>query len=160
MIHPLYTIGYEGAVIEAFVLTLLDAGVDTLIDVRDLPLSRKKGYSNAILKETLGVNGIDYVHLRGLGDPKPGREAARAGNMRLFKSIFGRQARGKCLASSCSPTGFSREGVVLRPAQHPSYQSFGIFPDNGLKRGHDRHAVLARDRFASGIHQHDWSWLP
>lgn len=93
MSHPLYTIGYEGTAIEAFVLTLLEAGVDTLIDVRDLPLSRKKGFSKAILRETLEANGISYVHLRGLGDPKPGRDAARAGKMRLFKSIFGRHMR-------------------------------------------------------------------
>lgn len=90
MKHPLYTIGYESVSIEAFVLTLVDAGVDTLIDVRDLPLSRKKGFSKTVLREVLEANGIGYVHLRGLGDPKPGREAARAGKVRLFKSIFGR----------------------------------------------------------------------
>lgn len=93
MTHSLYTIGYEGSDIEAFVLTLLDAAVDTLIDVRDLPLSRKKGFSKAVLRETLEANGIAYVHLRGLGDPKAGREAARAGQMALFKSIFGRHMK-------------------------------------------------------------------
>lgn len=93
MTHPLYTIGYEGASIEAFVLTLLAAGIDTLVDVRELPLSRKKGFSKAVLRETLEANGIGYVHLKGLGDPKPGREAARSGDMRLFKSIFGRHMK-------------------------------------------------------------------
>lgn len=93
MKHPLYTIGYEGSGIQAFVLTLLDAGVDTLIDVRDLPLSRKKGFSKAVLREILEANGIAYVHLRGLGDPKPGRDAARAGNMKLFKHIFGQHMK-------------------------------------------------------------------
>lgn len=90
MKNSFYTIGYEGSSIEAFVLTLMDAGIDTLIDVRDLPLSRKKGFSKNILREVLEANGIGYVHLRGLGDPKPGREAARAGKTQLFKSIFGR----------------------------------------------------------------------
>lgn len=90
MTHPLYTIGYEGSSIEDFVLTLLDAGITTLIDVRDLPLSRKKGFSKAILRETLEANGISYVHLRGLGDPKPGRDAARAGKMQVFRRIFNR----------------------------------------------------------------------
>lgn len=90
MTHPLYTIGYEGSDIQAFVLTLLDAGIDTLVDVRELPLSRKRGFSKAVLREVLEANGIHYVHLKGLGDPKPGREAARAGDMRLFKSIFTR----------------------------------------------------------------------
>ncbi len=93
MKHPLYTIGYEGSGIEPFVLTLLNAGIDTLIDVRDLPLSRKKGFSKAVLRETLQANGIDYVHLKGLGDPKPGRDAARAGKTTLFKSIFGRHMK-------------------------------------------------------------------
>ncbi|MFZ2586831.1 MAG: DUF488 domain-containing protein [Alphaproteobacteria bacterium] len=85
----LYTIGYEGSRVEDFVLTLQDAGIHTLLDVREMPLSRKKGFSKSILKATLEANGIRYVHLRGLGDPKAGREAARAGDYRLFRRIFG-----------------------------------------------------------------------
>ena len=33
--------------------------------------------------------GIAYRHVRQLGDPKPGREAARRGDMAAFRSIFG-----------------------------------------------------------------------
>ncbi len=89
----LYTIGYEGTRIEDFVRTLLDAGISTLLDVREVPISRKKGFSKGILRETLDANGIRYVHLRGLGDPKPGREAARAGNYDLFRKIFTRHMK-------------------------------------------------------------------
>lgn len=88
MSRTLYTIGYEGVRIEDFVLTLLNAGVELLVDVRDVPISRKRGFSKTILRETLEANGIRYVHLKGLGDPKPGREAARAGDTKLFKRIF------------------------------------------------------------------------
>lgn len=88
MNRPLYTIGYEGARIEDFVRTLLDAGVTTLLDVREVPISRKKGFSKSTLKDAVEAHGIRYLHLRGLGDPKPGRLAARAGNYDLFQRIF------------------------------------------------------------------------
>lgn len=82
------TIGYEGATIEAFVAYLKNASIDLLIDVRQVPLSRKKGFSKNQFAEILRSWGIEYVHLRGLGDPKEGREAARAGKYALFEKIF------------------------------------------------------------------------
>lgn len=93
MQHNFYTIGYEGSQVEAFIATLRRAGVETLIDVRDLPLSRKPGFSKSALAATLEASGIGYVHLKGLGDPKPGREAARAGEYAEFRRIFGRHMK-------------------------------------------------------------------
>jgi uncharacterized protein (DUF488 family) len=87
------TIGYEGATFESFIATLHCASIQLLIDVREMPLSRKRGFSKTRLAEALRVEGIEYVHLRGLGDPKPGREAARAGNYPLFRRIFGRHMK-------------------------------------------------------------------
>lgn len=84
-----YTIGYEGSQVEDFVAILRRVGVETLIDVRDLPLSRKRGFSKSALASTLEASGIAYVHLKGLGDPKPGRMAARAGDYGKFRRIFG-----------------------------------------------------------------------
>ena len=78
------TIGYEGAAIEAFVDTLGAAGVRTLIDVRDAPWSRRPEYAKRALAEALAAGGIDYRHLKGLGNPKPGRDAARAGDIETF----------------------------------------------------------------------------
>jgi uncharacterized protein (DUF488 family) len=86
--HTIATVGYEGSTIERFVAALLNASIDLLIDVRDLPLSRKKGFSKKQLAAILATSGIEYVHLRGLGDPKDGRNAARAGDYRLFQKIF------------------------------------------------------------------------
>jgi uncharacterized protein (DUF488 family) len=37
-----------------------------VIDVRDVPLSRKKGFSKNQLSENLRTHGIQYVHLKGL----------------------------------------------------------------------------------------------
>lgn len=85
----LMTIGYEGANIDDFIATLQASNVTTLVDVRELPLSRKKGFSKNKLREQLEASGIAYLHVKQLGDPKPGRLAARAGNMNEFRRIFG-----------------------------------------------------------------------
>ena len=66
------------------------AGVKRLLDVREAPISRRKGYSKTALAAALAASGIDYVHLRGLGTPKPGREAAKAGDRAGFLEIFQR----------------------------------------------------------------------
>jgi uncharacterized protein (DUF488 family) len=83
------TIGYEGATPEAFDATLKRAGVELVVDVRAVAISRRRGFSKTALANRLIGNGLAYVHLRGLGDPKPGREAARAGDLALFREIFG-----------------------------------------------------------------------
>jgi len=82
------TIGYEGTDIDAFVATLKGEGVTLLADVRAVPLSRKKGFSKKKLAERLESEGIRYRHFGQLGDPKPGREAARAGRYAEFRRIY------------------------------------------------------------------------
>lgn len=84
----IFTIGYEGADIGAFVATLRKAGIQTIADVRAVAVSRRKGFSKTALSAHLSQAGISYVHFRDLGDPKPGRDAARAGRMREFESIY------------------------------------------------------------------------
>lgn len=84
----IFTIGYEGADIAAFIQALRQAGVKTVADVRAVAVSRRKGFSKTALANHLDSAGIHYVHYRDLGDPKPGREAARAGRMREFESIY------------------------------------------------------------------------
>ena len=73
----LYTIGYEKTRLPDVVATLQDAGVATLIDVRDRPISRRPGFSKRQLAATLEESGIRYVGLRALGTPPEGREAGR-----------------------------------------------------------------------------------
>jgi uncharacterized protein (DUF488 family) len=87
------TIGYEGADIDDFINALKRASIKRIIDVRDLPLSRKKGFSKNQLAECLAENGIEYIHLKGLGDPKEGRLAARAGQYKLFEKLFGKHIK-------------------------------------------------------------------
>lgn len=84
----IFTIGYEGAHIDHFVTTLKRAGVEMLVDVRAVAVSRRRGFSKTALGLRMAAEGIEYAHLRDLGDPKPGREAARAGRFREFEQIY------------------------------------------------------------------------
>jgi len=86
--HSISTIGYEGASIEAFVYTLGVAGVDVVVDVRDVAASRRPGFSKSALRQHLAMAGIEYLHLRSLGDPKEGREAMRRGDRAEFRRVF------------------------------------------------------------------------
>lgn len=88
MMNVVYTIGYEGTDIDRFISTLKAVGVSVLADVRAVAISRKKGFSKTRLRVRLEAEGISYVHLVELGDPKAGREAARAGNIAEFKRIY------------------------------------------------------------------------
>ncbi len=99
------TIGYEGASIEAFVATLRTAGVGTLIDVRDAPWSRRAEYAKPALAEALEAGGIDYRHLKGLGNPKPGRDAARAGDIETFHAIFRAQMETEAARGDLATAG-------------------------------------------------------
>jgi uncharacterized protein (DUF488 family) len=87
----IFTIGYEGTTMEAFLATLKAAGVERVIDVRALPLSRRPGFSKNILAATLADAGIGYVHLKALGTPKPGRDAAKRGDWRTMERIYADQ---------------------------------------------------------------------
>jgi hypothetical protein len=85
-----YTIGYEGTDINRFVDTLKAVGVTAVADVRAIALSRKRGFSKFALQTRLREEGIAYVHFVDLGDPKPGRDAARAGRYDIFRKIYTR----------------------------------------------------------------------
>jgi uncharacterized protein (DUF488 family) len=84
----LFTIGYEGADPERFLGALKDAGVEVLADVRAVALSRKRGFSKNALKNSLEEQGIGYRHYIELGTPKPGRDAARAGDAATMRRIY------------------------------------------------------------------------
>ncbi|WP_460169913.1 DUF488 domain-containing protein [Thermus brockianus] len=74
-----FTVGYEGIDLNAFLGLLKANRIDLVADVRDLPLSRKKGFSKTPLKAALETQGIFYRHFRELGAPKHLRHQLRAG---------------------------------------------------------------------------------
>ena len=84
----LATIGYERATLPDVIERLKAAGVQVVIDVRAVAASRRAGFSKTLLGASLKEAGIDYVHLRALGTPKAGRQAARAGRTAEMHEIF------------------------------------------------------------------------
>jgi uncharacterized protein (DUF488 family) len=85
---PLATIGYEASTLPRVIQSLQAASVDLLIDIRAVASSRKAGFSKTLLGASLEAEGIGYRHLRDLGTPKAGRQAARAGRTAQMQSIF------------------------------------------------------------------------
>jgi len=84
----LATIGYEQATLGDVIGRLQRAGVQVVIDVRAVASSRRAGFSKTLLAASLQAEGIAYRHLRGLGTPKPGRQAAHAGRIAEMHAIY------------------------------------------------------------------------
>ena len=89
-VHPtLFTLGYEGLTIETFIARLQAAQVKTVVDVRELPLSRKKRFSKSAFCAALSAHGMAYLHAPALSWPKPIRNPYKAdGNRQTYTREF------------------------------------------------------------------------
>jgi uncharacterized protein (DUF488 family) len=86
--QKLYTIGYEGASVEDLAAALREAGVSRVLDIRYSPYSRRAEFGREALAAALIRYGIAYTHIRELGNPPAGREAARLGHSAAYREIF------------------------------------------------------------------------
>jgi uncharacterized protein (DUF488 family) len=143
----LYNIGYEGTDIDIFVSTLRAVGILVLADVRAVALSRKRGFSKNALKARLTAEKIEYVYFSDLGDPKPGREAARAGHYDEFRRIYTRHLESAAAQASLGELGelasrlstclmcFEREpntchrSIVADRLRTRGFESFNLYGD-------------------------------
>ena len=66
----LCTIGYEGMTQAALLQALVYHDVQTLLDIRELPQSRKPGLSKTALSLAAAEYGLQYAHIRALGTPR------------------------------------------------------------------------------------------
>jgi len=106
----IFTIGYEGTTVPEFVEALRKAGVERVIDVRALPLSRRPGFSKTPLRGALEEADIEYVHLKALGTPADGRTAARAGRHEDMARIYAGQLElPEAMAQSAQMLELARE---------------------------------------------------
>lgn len=115
----IFTIGYEATTVGDFVAALTEAKVSRVIDVRALPLSRRPGFSKTPLRGALAEAGIDYVHLRALGTPAAGREAARKGRHEELKRIYAGQLE---LPEAIAQGAMMRELAAERPSALLCYE--------------------------------------
>lgn len=93
MKQPIYTIGYQDSTVDDLIKTIKSSGIQTLLDVRAIPLSRKPGFSKNKLASFLAGQDINYVGLKGLGTPADGRLAARKGQKAELERIFGQHLK-------------------------------------------------------------------
>jgi uncharacterized protein (DUF488 family) len=106
----IFTIGYEGATVPEFIGALTAAGVERVLDVRALPLSRRPGFSKSALRAALEQAGIEYIHLKALGTPADGRAAARAGRHADLERIYAGQLElPEAMAQSAQMLDLARE---------------------------------------------------
>ncbi|MGE5505487.1 MAG: DUF488 family protein [Actinomycetota bacterium] len=138
----IWTIGYEAAGFGAFLDVLRRAGVRQVIDVRDLPLSRRAGFSKRVLAASLAEAGLAYAHLRHLGTPKEGRVAAHKGDYATFWSVFERRL------TSVESQMELRQAADLAHQQPSALLCFEADPARCHRR---RVAELLRDQFGFAV---------
>lgn len=88
MTQHIATIGYEKSDIGDFIASLVALKISQVIDIRELPQSRRPGFSKNIMAGHLESHGISYLHFKALGDPKHGRDAAKRGDFVEFEQIY------------------------------------------------------------------------
>ncbi len=94
--RPLASVGYAAFTLNTdLAARLRAAGVERLIDVRALASSRRRGFAKTALSAALAAQGIEYVHMRALGNPKAGRELYRCGRVAEGRALFERHLLGE-----------------------------------------------------------------
>lgn len=117
----IYTMGYEGIGIDRFLSSLQAHDIETVVDIRELPLSRKPGFSKKILSDTLNLSGLDYVHIPALGCPRPIRNRYRADdNWKRYQEGYLRylETQDEAIADLASMTTISNCALLCFEADY------------------------------------------
>jgi len=84
-----FTIGYQGRSPDGFVDALKHHHICKVIDVRERPLSRRRGFSKVALSANLQRAGIEYFPFPELGSPTAIRQVYReAGDFATFEKGY------------------------------------------------------------------------
>lgn len=76
------SVGYEHyRSVEDFARLLAHSGVERLVDVRELPISRRRGFAKSALAAALAEEEVEYIHLRSMGNPKEFRDLYKSGKV-------------------------------------------------------------------------------
>ncbi len=82
----LFTIGYEGITLEAYLNKLIKNNIKVLCDVRKNALSMKYGFSKSQLKNACNGVGIEYIHIPEVGIDSEQRQELK--NQIDYDSLF------------------------------------------------------------------------
>lgn len=149
----IFTIGYEGLDVLSFVALLLENNVQKVVDIRELPLSRKPGFSKRALAQTLADSGLDYEHMVKLGCPKPVRDQYKTdGSWRQYTKGFLRHLHNQAPAIEELAAVASRSSCALLCFEadyrfcHRSFVADAVSDVSGAKV---RHLIARNVRTAS-----------
>lgn len=118
MTHVVTGWGYEGHSIEDLLNECKRLHAAYVVDIRLNAISRKKGFSKTALSNALAGAGVDYVHLRALGNPKdnrpgfahPGTPEAKRAHKRFNDEVLGTPEANRQLGELAELT---RRGNVI-----------------------------------------------
>jgi len=79
----------------AFARHVQAAGVERLIDVRELPISRRRGYAKSALTQAMADVGVEYLHIKALGNPKPFRDLYKSGHVEEGRRCYEKHLLGE-----------------------------------------------------------------
>lgn len=132
------SIGYEGRTADELIASVVAAGVDVLVDVRLNPISRKPGLSKTKLAAALHEAGVDYLHLRTLGNPRENRDPFWSGRVAEGVQHF------RTLMTAPEPTASLDELALLAQSRRVAVLCF--------ERDHDKcHRQVVTDNISSRI---------
>jgi hypothetical protein len=121
---PARTVGYEGATVDSFLAALAAAGVDLLVDVRALAVSRRPGFAKTRLAANLAGAGVEYRHVRALGTPSEGgppRAPAGTPRCRRCSPATSRRARRRRRSTRSPRSSATGGGCACSASRRPRH---------------------------------------
>ena len=89
--NKVVSIGYQERSLHELLHVLKAHNVGKLIDVRQLPLSRRRGFSKTALAKSLATKRIAYCHIRSAGNPYHSQKANLSHCLNLYARYLARK---------------------------------------------------------------------
>jgi uncharacterized protein (DUF488 family) len=161
----IYTIGYEGLDFKSFLALLNDWGIETVVDVRELPLSRKPGFSKKAMANALNLSGLAYVHVPALGCPKPVRNAYKEdGNWARYTKGFLKylNTQRNAIVELSELAGTSNCALLCYEADynlcHRSFVANAVSEQSGAEVQHIIKPVALKTKVTIAASQSSFAW--